>query len=532
MNSQAFAAYAAQGYNRVALHREVLADFDTPLSTYRKLAEGPYSYLFESVEGGEKWGRFSIIGLPCREQVRVCGFEVEVARDGQVVSRERVDDPLAWIEAYAGSFRSPKQDELPVFHGGLVGYFAYDTVRYVESRLAAGAPPDALGTPDILLMLSDEVLVFDNLAGTLRVVVNADPAAPGAFDSAQARLEELTAALATPLVPLPPISLAAAASDALEGQASTSLTQEEFEAAVERVKEYVLAGDVMQVVPSQRMSLPFTAPPLNLYRALRNLNPSPYLYFLDLEGFQVVGSSPEILVRAQQGRVTVRPIAGTRRRGRSEADDRAMEADLLGDPKEIAEHLMLIDLGRNDVGRIAKTGTVELTENMVVERYSHVMHIVSNVEGELREDCSAMDALRAALPAGTLSGAPKIRAMEIIDELEPVKRGVYGGAVGYLSWAGDMDTAIAIRTAVLKDGQLHIQVGAGVVADSVPALEWKETLNKARAMLRAAAMVEMAGAAAGTEGSASEQPGVADAASDASAPAPSRAQGGEDAPCS
>ena len=489
MNSQEFTAYAAQGFNRVALHREVLADFDTPLSTYRKLAEGPFSYLFESVEGGEKWGRFSIIGLPCRERVCVRGHAVERQRDGETVSREDVADPLAWIEAYAASFKSPEQDELPVFHGGVVGYFAYDTVRYVERRLAATTPPDALDTPDILLMLSDEVLVFDNLAGTLRLVVNADPGEAGAYAKAQSRLDELSELLVAPPAPLPPISLAAANSDALEGRATTSLSQEEFESAVERVKEYVLAGDVMQVVPSQRMSLPFDAPPLNLYRALRNLNPSPYLYYLDLEDFQVVGSSPEILVRAQGGRVTVRPIAGTRRRGRNEDDDRAMEADLLGDPKEIAEHLMLIDLGRNDVGRIATTGTVELTENMVVERYSHVMHIVSNVEAELREGCSAMDALRAALPAGTLSGAPKIRAMEIIDELEPVKRGVYGGAVGYLSWAGDMDTAIAIRTAVLKDGQLHIQVGAGVVADSVPALEWKETLNKARAMLRAAAMV-------------------------------------------
>ncbi|MEM6774964.1 MAG: anthranilate synthase component I [Pseudomonadota bacterium] len=480
---------ATQGYTRVAVHREVLADFDTPLSTYRKLAEGPYSYLFESVEGGEKWGRFSIIGLPCREIIKVYGKRVEIHRDGELQSVEESSDPLSWVQTYQEGFRSPPAEELPVFHGGFVGYFAYDAVRYVEPRLAASMPEDKLGTPDVLLMLSDEVLVFDNLAGTLRVVVNADPRAPDARAKAEARLQELVDALEAPLPPLPLVSLEGADGTALEAQARTSLSKAEYERAVERVKDYVLAGDVMQVVPSQRMSVPFSAPPLNLYRALRNLNPSPYLYFLDLDSFQVVGSSPEILVRAQQGRVTVRPIAGTRRRGRSEADDRAMEADLLGDPKEIAEHLMLIDLGRNDVGRIAVTGSVELTENMNVERYSHVMHIVSNVEGDLRPDCSAMDALRAALPAGTLSGAPKIRAMEIIDELEPVKRGVYGGAVGYLSWAGDMDTAIAIRTAVLKDGELHIQVGAGVVADSVPSLEWKETLNKARAILRAAAMV-------------------------------------------
>ncbi|MFT7286454.1 MAG: anthranilate synthase component 1 [Halieaceae bacterium] len=489
MTADRFAAFAAQGFNRVPLHREVLADFETPLSTYRKLAEGPYSYLFESVEGGEKWGRYSIIGLPCSELIRVYGQRVETWRKGTCCATETVADPLDFVERYQRSFSSPVQSELPVFHGGLVGYFAYDAVRYVERRLADSCPPDELGTPDILLMLSEEVLVFDNLAGTLRVVVNADPSVEGAYAAAVARLDELVAALQAPLAPLPPVSLLGGDGSALEAQARSSLSRAEYEAAVERVKEYVLAGDVMQAVPSRRMSVPFDAPALNLYRALRNLNPSPYLYYLDLEDFQVVGSSPEILVRAQRGTVTVRPIAGTRRRGTNEAEDEALEAELLADPKEIAEHLMLIDLGRNDVGRIAKTGTVTLTENMVVERYSHVMHIVSNVDGQLRDDCSAMDALRAALPAGTLSGAPKIRAMQIIDELEPVKRGIYGGAVGYLSWAGDMDTAIAIRTAVLQGGELHIQVGAGVVADSVPAREWQETLDKARAILRAAAMV-------------------------------------------
>ena len=489
MNAEAFAALAAQGYNRVPLHREVLADFDTPLSTYRKLAEGAFSYLFESVEGGEKWGRYSIIGLPCRQVLRVFAKRVETWVDGALIDEQQVDDPLAFVEEYQARFSSPPQSELPVFHGGLVGYFAYDTVRYVEERLASSCPPDQLHTPDILLMLSDEVLVFDNLSGTLRVVVNADPSQPDAFDAASARLDELVAALDRPLQPFPRVSLAGADGSALEARARSSLSQQEYERAVERVKEYVLAGDAMQVVPSQRMSVPFNAPPLNLYRALRNLNPSPYLYFLDLEDFQVVGSSPEILVRAEAGKVTVRPIAGTRHRGATESEDQALEDELLSDPKEVAEHLMLIDLGRNDVGRIARTGTVSLTEKMVIERYSHVMHIVSNVEGQLEEGATAMDALRAALPAGTLSGAPKIRAMEIIDELEPVKRGIYGGAVGYLSWAGDMDTAIAIRTAVLKDGELHIQVGAGVVADSVPSAEWQETLNKARAVLRAAAMV-------------------------------------------
>jgi len=337
-------------------------------------------------------------------------------------------------------------------------------------------------------MVSEEVLVFDNLAGTIRLIVNADPGTENALERSRQRLRELVARLPQPMVPLPEVQLDPQDSAELERQAESDFTREEYEAAVERVKEYVLAGDVMQVVPSQRMSLPFGAPPLNLYRALRNLNPSPYMYFLDLDDFHIVGSSPEILARLEKGVVTVRPIAGTRRRGRTEAEDLVLEQELLADPKELAEHLMLIDLGRNDVGRIAEIGSVQLSDKMVVERYSHVMHIVSNVTGKLKAGKSAIDVLRATLPAGTLSGASKVRAMEIIDELEPVKRGVYGGAVGYISWAGDMDTAIAIRTAVIKDGRLYVQAGGGVVADSVPRLEWKETRNKARAVFRAAAM--------------------------------------------
>ncbi len=493
MTPEDFAALAAQGYNRIPVSTEVLADLETPVSTYRKLAEGPYSYCFESVQGGEKWGRYSIIGLPCRTVLKVFGQRVEVWVDGERTECEEVADPLAFAETFQHRFRSADLDGLPVFHGGLVGYFGYDTVRYVEPRLKDSAPPDGLGTPDILLMLSEEVLVFDNLAGTLRLVVNVDPGTEDALERAQARLAELVAQLPAPVPPLPPVDLQAALDEQLEASASSDFTYERYAAAVETVREYVLAGDVMQVVPSQRMSVPFAAPPLNLYRALRNLNPSPYMYYLDLEDFYIVGSSPEILARLEEGEVTVRPIAGTRRRGRSEEEDAAMEAELLADPKEIAEHLMLIDLGRNDVGRIARTGTVNLTDRMVVERYSHVMHIVSNVTGELLPGRSAIDVLRATLPAGTLSGAPKIRAMEIIDELEPVRRGVYGGAVGYISWAGDMDTAIAIRTAVIKDQRLYVQAGGGVVADSKPELEWKETHNKARAMFRAASMV-LAGA--------------------------------------
>jgi len=489
MNSQDFAALAAQGYNRIPVSTEVLADLETPLSSYRKLAEGPYSYFFESVQGGEKWGRYSIIGLPCRTVLKVFGYRAEVWVDGELTECEEVADPLAFAEQFQRRYHTAPREDLPVFHGGLVGYFGYDTVRYVEPRLAHSAPPDRLGTPDILLMVSEEVLVFDNLAGTIRLVVNADPAVDRALELAQARLRELVGRLPLPMTPLPEVVLGGADSADLEQRAESDFTEAQYYQAVERVKEYVLAGDVMQVVPSQRMSIPFTAPPLNLYRALRNLNPSPYMYYLDLEDFHIVGSSPEILARVEQGVVTVRPIAGTRRRGHSEQEDRELEAELLADPKEIAEHLMLIDLGRNDVGRIAEIGSVALSDKMVVERYSHVMHIVSNVTGSLQPGKSAIDVLRATLPAGTLSGAPKIRAMEIIDELEPVKRGIYGGAIGYISWAGDMDTAIAIRTAVIKDQRLHVQAGGGVVADSVPRLEWKETHNKARAMFRAASMV-------------------------------------------
>ncbi len=489
MTPEDFAALAAQDYNRIPVSIEVLADLETPLSAYRKVAEGPYSFLFESVQGGEKWGRYSIIGLPCRTLLKIFGHRAETWTDGELVASEEVSDPLAYAEVFRDRYQTAPHADLPVFHGGLVGYFGYDTVRYVEGRLAGSAPPDRLGTPDILLMVAEEVLVFDNLAGTIRLIVNVDPSVENALATAQARLESLADRLTRVVDPLPPVILEASRHSALEEAAESDFTRERFEAAVDKVKEYVLAGDVMQVVPSQRMSIPFTAPPLNLYRALRNLNPSPYMYFLDLEDFHIVGSSPEILARLQQGEVTVRPMAGTRRRGHTEEEDLALEQELLADPKEIAEHLMLIDLGRNDVGRIAQTATVQLTDKMVVERYSHVMHIVSNVTGKLQPEHSAFDVLKAALPAGTLSGAPKIRAMEIIDELEPVKRGVYGGAVGYISWAGDMDTAIAIRTAVIKDNKLYVQVGAGVVADSVPALEWKETHNKARAMFRAAAMV-------------------------------------------
>ncbi|MAL97369.1 MAG: anthranilate synthase component I [Alteromonadaceae bacterium] len=488
MTPEQFSELAQQGYNRIPVYREVSADLDTPLSTYLKLANGPYSYLLESVQGGEKWGRYSIIGLPCRQRLSISNKQVRVFEGQDLIEEDQVEDPLTFVEAFQARFRAPDLDELPRFNGGLVGYFGYDTVRYIEPRLASSVPPDELGTPDILLMVSDEVLVFDNLRSKLLLVVHADPSEAEAFERAQRRITELEKQLRQrqAVGPVTPAELRNATireSDFVPG-----FSQQQFQAAVGRIKEYVLDGDVMQTVISQRMSIPFAAPPLNLYRALRCLNPSPYMYYLDLDDFHIVGSSPEILTRVEDGQVTVRPIAGTRKRGGSETRDRELEQELLADPKEIAEHLMLIDLGRNDVGRVARTGTVKLTEKMVVERYSHVMHLVSNVTGELQPGLSCIDVLRATHPAGTLSGAPKIRAMEIIDELEPVKRGVYGGAVGYLSYTGNMDTAIAIRTAVIKDQVLHIQAGAGIVADSVPEMEWKETMNKGRATFRAVAM--------------------------------------------
>jgi len=486
MTPEQFFQLVAEGYNHIPIQRQVLADLDTPLSAYLKLANGPYSYLFESVEGGEKWGRYSIIGLPAKTVVQVHGHEISVSTNGEITEQiKKVDDPLAWIGKFQERFRVPKLPNLPLFTGGLVGYFGYDTVRYIETRLAEIKVKDPLETADILLMVSDELVVFDNLKGKLYLIVHAAPDEL-AYAKAEQRLEKLVKQLREKTISF---QLGTGFAKTIkETDFKSAFPRSDYEQAVERAKNYIVEGDIMQVVLSQRLSIACEAPPLNVYRALRCLNPSPYMYYLDLDEFQIVGSSPEILVRSESGKVTVRPIAGTRPRGVDETEDLAIEKELLADPKECAEHLMLIDLGRNDVGRVAKIGKVELTENMVVERYSHVMHIVSNVTGQLRPEFNTLDVLRAVFPAGTLSGAPKIRAMEIIDELEPIKRGIYGGAVGYLTWHGDMDTAIAIRTAVIKNKTLYIQVGAGIVADSVPAKEWEETMNKGRAIFKAVAM--------------------------------------------
>ena len=483
LSFEQFTAFAQQGYNRIPLALELLADLDTPLSVYCKLANRPYSYLFESVHGGERWGRYSIIGLSSQQRLEVRDHTVRIYHEDTLLSEQQSADPLAFIEDYQAQFRVPEVEGLPRFTGGLVGYFAYDSVRLFEKKLAKVNKSDPLNVPDIQLMLSEEVVVFDNLKESVFIITHVNPATPDAYQAGQVRLLALAQQLQQGDYQLP---VEVEASTINESDFVSSFGQEAYKASVERIKEYILAGDVMQVVPSQRMTAPFKHSPLSLYRALRHLNPSPYMYFVHCGDCHIVGSSPEILARVQDGKVTVRPIAGTRPRGKTPEQDVALGHELLADPKEVAEHLMLIDLGRNDAGRVSQVGQVKVTEQMVIERYSHVMHIVSNVEGVLREGVSALDVLKATLPAGTLSGAPKVRAMEIIDELEPVKRGIYGGAVGYLGWNGEMDTAIAIRTAVIKDDVMYVQAGAGVVADSIPESEWQETLNKLRALFKAA----------------------------------------------
>ncbi len=482
-----FKSLAALGYNRIPLMAEAFADLETPLSLYLKLAGGrPNSFLLESVVGGERFGRYSFIGLPAHTLLRARGFHTEVVTDGKVV--ESVDsNPLDFIAAYQQRFKVALRPGMPRFCGGLAGYFGYDAVRYMEPKLARTWKGGGIDTPDILLLQTEELAVIDNLSGRLYLIVYADPGAPEAYFHGKKRLADLADKLRFS-VTAPPVK-----------RGPSYAVEREFEkadylAAVLHSKELIAAGDMMQVQIGQRLKKRYTESPLSLYRALRSLNPSPYMYFYDMGDFQIVGASPEILVRQEatpEGpKVTIRPLAGTRPRGATPEQDKALEAELSSDPKERAEHLMLIDLARNDIGRIATTGSVKVTEAFVVERYSHVMHLVSNVEGRLLPGLSSLDVLRATFPAGTLTGAPKIRAMQVIDELEPVKRGIYGGACGYLSFAGDMDVAIAIRTGIVKDNTLYVQAAAGVVADSVPELEWKETEHKARALIRAAELVE------------------------------------------
>ncbi|CAN4275858.1 TrpE Anthranilate/para-aminobenzoate synthases component I [Methylophilaceae bacterium] len=483
LNLTQFNELAAQGYNRIPLVLETFADLDTPLSLYLKLANQPYSYLLESVQGGERFGRYSIIGLPAKTRIVAHGMDVQVWQGDRVVESESNTNPLDFVKRYQARFKTPPYAGLPRFTGGLAGYFGYETVRYIEKRLGGVQKDDAINVPDVLLTLSTEIAVVDNLSGKLYFIVYADPAEPNAYQNAYDRLSEL-------LVMLRKTVAIPQAAPSEKSVASSEFGEANFKAAVKRAQRYILDGDIMQVVLSQRMAQKFTAPPLSLYRALRSLNPSPYMFYYDMGDHHVVGASPEILVRLENGTVTARPIAGTRPRGKNREQDLALAEELLADPKERAEHVQLMDLGRNDVGRVAQTGSVKVTDNMMIERYSHVMHIVSNVEGKLKDGMDAIDVIKATFPAGTVSGAPKVRAMEIIDELEPSKRGIYAGAVGYLGFNGDMDVAIAIRTGVIKNNMLYVQAGAGIVADSVPQSEWEETQNKAKAVLRAAELVQ------------------------------------------
>ncbi len=494
MTETEFNQLAQQGFNRIPLMLEAFADLETPLSLYLKLAfhqdGGKHSFLLESVVGGERFGRYSFIGLPARTLLRAKGFgqaaHTEVVTDGVVVETHH-GNPLDFIARYQARFKVALRAGMPRFCGGLAGYFGYDTVRHIEKKLVHTCPPDTLGCPDILLLQTEELAVIDNLSGKLSLLVYVDPALAQAYEHGQQRLQQLKDMLKRSV-------LAPELKPSQAHPAERQFDKADYVSAVERAKRLIEAGDFMQVQVGQRIQKRFTQSPLSLYRALRSLNPSPYMYYYHMGDFHVVGASPEILVRQETtpegNKVTIRPLAGTRPRGASPEADLATEHELINDPKERAEHVMLIDLARNDIGRIAKTGTVKVTEAFAVERYSHVMHIVSNVEGVLQDGMSSMDVLRATFPAGTLTGAPKVHAMELIDQLEPVKRGIYGGACGYLSFAGDMDVAIAIRTGIVKDDTLYVQAAAGVVADSIPEMEWRETEHKARALLRASELVE------------------------------------------
>ncbi|HZX26746.1 MAG TPA: anthranilate synthase component I [Telluria sp.] len=491
MTELEFKSLAAEGYNRIPLIAEAFADLETPLTLYLKLAQtqntGKNTFLLESVVGGERFGRYSFIGLPASTLLRTRGSATEIVKNGAVVETHE-GNPLDFIAQYQSRFKVAVRPGMPRFCGGLAGYFGYDTVRHIEKKLAHSAPKDDLQLPDIQLMLTEELAVIDNLSGKLYLIVYADPSQPEAYSKARQRLKDLRMMLRRGVDA--PVMTSSVRTEAIRDFDKASYLE-----AVAKAKEYVMAGDLMQVQIGQRIRKPYVDSPLMLYRALRSLNPSPYMYFYNFGDMQIVGASPEILVRNEQTpdgarKVTLRPIAGTRPRGTTPERDAELAKELLADPKEIAEHVMLIDLARNDLGRISETGSVKVTDKMVIEKYSHVQHIVSNVEGTLKGGMSNLDVLRATFPAGTLTGAPKVRAMEIIDELEPVKRGIYGGACGYLSFGGEMDVAIAIRTGVIKDGMLYVQAAAGIVADSIPEMEWQETENKARAVLRAAEQVQ------------------------------------------
>ncbi len=479
-----FQSLTAEG-NLIPVCREIMADLDTPVSAFKKIDDGRYAFLLESIEGGEKWARYTFLGSNPSVVIRSRGNSVEILEYG-ASRQEETSDPLGFVRDYLKRYQPVAIDGIPRFFGGAVGYLGYDMVRHFEHLPTAN--PALIQAYDSYFVITDTILIFDNVSQKIKVVSNAhlhgSRSAEDAYAEATAKIDTLIKKLKTPL-PAGPI-----APPKNKVSFASGVSRAEFEQAVEKAKEYVRAGDVFQVVLSQRFSGELTVEPLDIYRVLRTLNPSPYMFFLRMDDTLVVGASPEVMVRREGGRVELRPIAGTRPRGVTPDADAAYEQEMLADPKERAEHVMLVDLGRNDLGRVCKTGTVRVSELMVVERYSHVMHIVSNVQGELEQGKDAFDVVRATFPAGTLSGAPKVRAMEIIDELEPVRREIYGGAVGYFSFSGNMDLAIAIRTLVIKDGKVHLQAGAGIVADSVPSAEYQETVNKAMAVVKAIEAVE------------------------------------------
>lgn len=484
INSKQFNAWKEEGYNFVPLILEILGDLDTPLSLYLKVANTPYTYLLESGFNGENWGRYSFIGLECHTRILVKNHQVTHITDNNPNLTFQTDNPLDYIQSVFESFKVPKMESISRFYGGFVGYFGYDTIRYIEPRLDQFNKNDPLNVPDIYLMLSDQLLVFDNLSGKIYIVVYADPTHADAYDRALHKIEKIKQLIGQSSVSIPPLSTATG------NDFHSNISEEKYEACVKKASDYFKAGDAMQLILSQRFSREFKEPPIHLYRTIRHLNPSPYMYYMNLSEFHIVGASPEILVRLEEGELTVRPLAGTRPRGRTLKEDKQFERELLADAKEISEHLMLIDLGRNDIGKVSEVGTVKVTEQMVVERYSHVMHISSTVQGTLKPNLTMLDVLKATFPAGTVSGAPKVRAMEIIDELEEDQRGIYGGAVGYLGWSGNMDLALALRTAVIKQNTIFIQAGAGLVADSVPKNEWQECINKGRALFAATTLTE------------------------------------------
>ena len=481
MNKLQFNKLVKKGYNHIPVSRELIIDTYTPLAIYLKCSSGKYNYFLESVQGGERWSRYSFIGLEASKIIKVFDYKIILENNkGEIIQEEQVLDPLCWIEEYKSQFKVPKLDDIPTFNGGLVGYFGYEIIRYIEPKLKNISKNNELGTPDILLMLSNDLIVCDNLSNKFHLITHINPQ-KNSFEDAIARLDEIELNIHKPLP-----EKSKKSQNINVNNFVSSFSKEKFISSVDKIRKYIIAGDVMQVVPSRRLSCDFNAEPIEFYRQLRILNPSPYMYFLNLDDFFIIGSSPEILTRVENNNIaTVRPMAGTRPRGNNKQKDLDLELELLADEKEIAEHLMLIDLGRNDIGKIAKTGTVKVTEKMFVERYSHVMHIVSNIECQIKDSFSAIDVLRATFPAGTLSGAPKLRAMEIINEIEPFKRNIYSGAIGNLSWHGDMDMAIAIRTAVIKDKKIYIQAGAGIVYDSKPESEWQETIDKAQALIKA-----------------------------------------------